>query len=75
MLDQRHRDEAVDDLGKVMRDMYVLVQESDPLKEQRALKHIVITLSKQTIECAYFIQRYATDQSFCAYISKHNVIN
>lgn len=67
MENQKRRDKSVDSLAKAMRDMYVLVQESNPLKEQGTLKSIILTLVKQTTECAYFIQKYAADHSFCVY--------
>ena len=67
MQDQNRRDQAVDDLAQTMRDIYVLVEEADPLRERKTLKDIIIALSKQTTECAYFIQKYATDRSFCVY--------
>jgi hypothetical protein len=66
MQDQKRRDKSVDSLAKTMRDIYVIVHESDALKERKTLKSIIIALSKQTIECAYFIQKYATDHNFCA---------
>jgi hypothetical protein len=41
-----------------MEDTYSFVISADELKENAALQDIVEKISKQTIECGYFIQEY-----------------
>jgi hypothetical protein len=72
MQQQKRRDQRIDDLAKAMCDTYVVVQEADPLKERASLKDVIIALSRQTTECAYFIQKYATDKRFCEFLANLN---
>ena len=65
MLSQKARDEAIDRLVEVMNDVYSFVHEAEALKDIESHKQIVAVITKQTIDCAYFIRDYAINKNFC----------
>lgn len=67
-VDQLHRDNAVKDLLDIIDDTYTFILTADSLKDlDQRRKSILANLSKQTIECAYFIRDYAKSSAFCEY--------
>jgi hypothetical protein len=65
VLAQKARDEAIDHLVEVMNDAYSFVNEAAALKEIESHKQIIMVLTQQTIDCAYFIRDYAINKSWC----------
>jgi len=47
-----------------MNDVYAFTLEAEPVKKVESHKPILAAMAKQTVECAYFIREYATDQNF-----------
>jgi hypothetical protein len=62
---QMDRDNSIIHLVEVMDDIYLFVQEAEPVKKIKSHCRIVALMAQQTTECAYFIRDYATNKSFC----------
>ncbi|TFK52691.1 hypothetical protein OE88DRAFT_1807559, partial [Heliocybe sulcata] len=59
------RDQKILDLVSTMHDTFNFVEDAQPLPD--CLKHqkdIILQMLRQSIECGYFIQKYAKDQQF-----------
>jgi hypothetical protein len=65
VLAQKARDETIDHLVETMNDAYSFVNDAAALKEIESHKQIIVALTQQTIDCAYFIRDYAINKSFC----------
>jgi len=65
VLAQKARDEAIDHLVDVMNDIYSFVHEAEALRDIQSHKQIVVVITQQTIDCAYFIRDYAINKNFC----------
>ena len=65
VLAQKARDEAIDHLVDVMNDIYSFVHEAEALRDIQSDKQIVVVMTQQTIDCAYFIRDYAINKNFC----------
>jgi hypothetical protein len=64
ILAQRDRDAAVSHLVKAMDDIFSFVHEAEPVSKIKSHQEIIVVMTKQTTECAYFIRDYAMDKSF-----------
>jgi len=64
ILAQRDRDDAVSRLVGAMDDIFSFVHEAEPISKIRSHQEIIVVMTKQTTECAYFIRDYAADKSF-----------
>jgi hypothetical protein len=62
---QKDRDDAILHLVEVMDDVYSFVKEASPVRKIKSHCRIVVLMTQQTTECAYFIRDYATNKSFC----------
>ena len=59
-MNQKERDDAVEDLAMKMVDLFSWVQETDTLPDKVAhLGHIIGLMVQQVKECALFIMDYA----------------
>lgn len=65
VLAQKARDQAIDHLVEVMDDVYSFVQEADAFQNIESHKPIIMVLTQQTTECAYFIRDYAINKTIC----------
>ncbi|KIM90604.1 hypothetical protein PILCRDRAFT_1868 [Piloderma croceum F 1598] len=61
---QTDRDDCITRLVEVMDDIYLFVQEAEPVKKIKSHGRIVALMAQQTTECAYFIRDYATNKNF-----------
>ena len=48
-----------------MDDAYAFVHEAEPLKKINSHQRVVVLITQQTIECAFFIRDYAKNKRFC----------
>ena len=71
MINQRDRDTALLSLMETVSDAYEFVLAAEELKEvhgrdlKDARRNVLISISQQIVECAYFIQDYMSEhQSF-----------
>jgi hypothetical protein len=64
-LHQIELDGKITDLVKDMQALYAFLKGTDPSKYDELQRGIVTSLAKLTIECAYFIRKYASDPNFC----------
>jgi hypothetical protein len=55
---QQVRDEKISELVRTMEETYSFVVSAESLKKSPVLQAIVEQISKQTIECGFFIQEY-----------------
>jgi hypothetical protein len=55
---QQARDEKISELVRTMEETYSFVASAESLKKSPVLQAIVEQISKQTIECGFFIQEY-----------------
>ncbi|KAI0316855.1 hypothetical protein OF83DRAFT_1059655 [Amylostereum chailletii] len=66
ILSQDKRDKAVAKLLETMRDVYAYLNASDELKNiDDHRKTVLQRISRQTVECAYFIRDYSDIKNFC----------
>jgi hypothetical protein len=63
IIDQTNRDKDVCSLLTKMNEVYAFLTRQD-VREIESMKTLVATICKQTLECSYFIQRYAQDAKF-----------
>jgi hypothetical protein len=56
---QQDRDQKISVLLTKMEETYSFVDSVNELKKSRVLQDVVEQILKQTVECGYFIQRYA----------------
>lgn len=61
---QLARDDRIHKLGRAMQDIYDFVHDGEPLKKIEAHKKTFAFITKQTIECAYFIKDYSETNHF-----------
>ncbi|PPR04541.1 hypothetical protein CVT26_002508 [Gymnopilus dilepis] len=72
IVNQANRDKSVQDLLLKMDKTYKLLNETEFEKiHSPAVKSALERMSKQTLECAYFIQTYAQDHEFRQRLLKH----
>jgi hypothetical protein len=64
IIEQTDRDNNVYSLLVKMNEVYTFLTEEDQLRDIESMKNLVATICKQTLECSYFIQRYAHDAKF-----------
>ena len=60
---QTNRDKNVCSLLSKMNGVYTCLIRQE-LRDIESMKTLVATICKQTLECSYFIQRYAQDAKF-----------
>ena len=60
---QTVRDDDVGSLLMKMNEVYTFLTQAD-LRDIKSMKTIVASICKQTLECSYFIQKYAQDTKF-----------
>jgi hypothetical protein len=65
VIDQLDRDNSVVHLIEVMDDIYSFVNEAEPLRKIESHGRIVMLMTQQATECAYFIHDYTKKKSFC----------
>ena len=63
IIDQTNRDTEVCSLLTKMNDVYTFLMRQE-LRDIEFMKSVVATICKQTLECSYFIQKYAQDANF-----------
>ena len=69
MIAQDKRDQAMEGLLAAMNDLYAFVNTADGLTEMdKDRKKLLVDMSVQTAECAYFIRDKSQVESFCEYI-------
>jgi hypothetical protein len=65
IVDQMDRDTKVKDLVETMNDVFAFVKAAEPLRKIESHEKIVLLMTQQVTDCAYFIGHYAEDTSFC----------
>lgn len=63
-LDQHNREGSIARLVDIMNDVYLFVVEAEQVGSIPSQKRLVLAMAQQTIDCAYFIQDYATVKNF-----------
>ena len=63
IVDQANRDESVHALLSKMVDVYTFLTTAE-LKEIESMKTILERITRQTVECSYFIQAYCGNLKF-----------
>jgi len=63
IIDQTNRDNSVRALLSKMDEVYMFLTTAE-LKDIRSMKVIVERITRQTVECSYFIQAYCGNQKF-----------
>ena len=58
------RDSKIQDLINTISDMYAFMREAQPVEMIISHAKVLAAISKQTTECAYFIQEYAETKHF-----------
>ncbi|PPQ72843.1 hypothetical protein CVT26_003476 [Gymnopilus dilepis] len=72
IVNQVERDKSVHDLLLKMDKIYKLLNETESEKiRSPAMKSALERISQQTLECVYFIQKYAQDHKFRQRLIKH----
>ena len=69
IIDQLDRDNSVVHLIEVMDDIYSFVNEAEPLRKIESHGRVVMLMTQQVTECAYFINDYTKKNSFCMEVS------
>ena len=73
---QTDRDSSIQQLYKIMGNVYAIVNEAKPLKIQ-SHKLVIARMVQQTIDCGYFVCSYAQNKNFCriaGYVFGFNLI-
>ena len=65
VIDQLDRDNSVVHLIEVMDDIYSFVDEAEPLRKIESHGRVIMLMTRQATECAYFIHDYVKMKSFC----------
>ena len=63
IIDQTNRDDSVNALLKKMDDVYMVLTIAN-MDDIRSMKVVVERVTRQTVECSYFIQAYCRNQEF-----------
>ena len=63
IIDQKNRDAAVCSLLSKMNEVYAILTKAG-LRDIQSIKEVVERISQQTLECSYFIQKYAQNEKF-----------
>ena len=63
IIGQANRDGNVGSLLIKMNEVYTFLTQAD-LRDIKSMKTVVACICKQTLECSYFIQKYAQDTKF-----------
>ena len=63
IIQQTNRDKDVCSLLTKMNEIYTFLTQQE-LRDIESMKILVATICKQTLECSYFIRRYAQDPKF-----------
>ena len=71
VIDQNNRDKNVSSLLSKMGGVYTFLTQQE-LRDIEYMKTLVTAICQQTLDCSYFIQRYAQDMKFreLAYLGK-----
>ncbi|RDB19739.1 hypothetical protein Hypma_013220 [Hypsizygus marmoreus] len=69
MLTQINRDDGIKELVQILDEVYTFLQvaeglKSKPILASEAQLNVLVLISQQITECAYFIQEYARDSGF-----------
>ena len=62
-IDQKTRDDSVLSLLAKMEEVYSFLTKAD-LQDIESMKTVVERITHQTIDCSYFIQKYAKNEKF-----------
>jgi len=63
IIDQTNRDDSVHALLSKMDEVYTFLTTTE-LDDIRSMKAIIERITRQTLECSYFIQAYCENQKF-----------
>jgi len=63
IIDQANRDDSVRALLSKMNDVYIFLTNAE-LDDIRSMEAVVKRITRQTLECSYFIQAYCGNQKF-----------
>ena len=63
IVDQKNRDDAVCSLLLKMNEVYETLTKEE-LRDIESMKGVVELISRQTLECSYFIREYASNEKF-----------
>ena len=58
-----NRDSSVGSLLKKMNEVYTFLTEKE-LRDIEKMKNVVERITRQTLECSYFIQEYSKNEKF-----------